>query len=331
MTFIVNGASGFVGRALVEHLAQGGSRGWAVSRAGVASDATGWTGKKREEVLAGDGLGLPTGSPCLVHLEVKHHVPNPTSKDLATFRKVNVDGLRRWLTWCGENGIHRVISFSSIKAVAARESVIDETAMGPGDSPYGASKWEAEQVLAKWVAEDSSRSGLVLRPAVIYGPGNLANMYSFVEAIHRGRFFLVGSSENVKSLVSLRNVVSSVSFLANLMEPGCTIYNLVDAESFSVSGLARMIRETLGSDRSMRSLPVWCAKCCALVGDVIAGVIGRAPLTSQRLKALTETTAFSSEKLKRAGFVHPQTTQEGLGELVDWYLKEGKNKSGIHN
>ena len=40
------------------------------------------------------------------------------------------------------------------------------------------------------------------------------------------------------------------------------------------------------------------------------------PLTTARLRALDETSDFSSDDLVAAGFQHPQTTRQGLEELV---------------
>jgi GlcNAc-P-P-Und epimerase len=328
--FIVNGASGFVGSALVNYLSDNGKEGWAVSRKNKMKTPNRWQGVQRDHLLGDHPLVASVDSACLVHLEVKHHIPNPTSEDLKTFRQVNVEGLRQWLSWCQKHGIDRVISFSSIKSVKSADAMLDETALGPGDSPYGGSKWEAEQLLSEWVSKDKNRSALVVRPAVIYGPGNLANMYSFVSAIHRGRFFLIGGSGNVKSIVSLQNVVGAVNHLAMKMVPGFHIYNLVDSSSYTVAELACMIARAIGKEGHFKSLPVWLARCCARVGDVMERSLGRAPLTTRRLNALTETSAFSGHKLIQAGFKHPQTTREGIAELVDWYLKEGKGKNAVH-
>jgi GlcNAc-P-P-Und epimerase len=332
MKFIINGSSGFVGTALVNHLSDNGLVGWAVSRNRTMKIPVCWKSLQRDGVLGDNILDLPDNcSVCLVHLEVKHHVPNPTPEDYKIFRQVNVDQLKQWLIWCEEHGVDRVISFSSIKSVGSSDTILDETALGPGDSPYGASKWEAEQLLSEWVSKDRKRSGLVVRPAVIYGPGNLANMYSFVSAIHRGRFFLVGNSGNVKSLVSLQNVVSAVKYLSLKMEPGFHIYNLVDSNNYTVAELANMIAKECGKEGYFRSLPVWLTRCCARVGDLMERGIGRAPLTTRTLNALTETSAFSCHKLIQSGFKHPQTTEEAIAELVDWYLKEGKLKNAVHH
>jgi hypothetical protein len=59
------------------------------------------------------------------------------------------------------------------------------------------------------------------------------------------------------------------------------------------------------------------AGCLASVGDTATWVTGRDfPLTSARLRAIRETSIFPCDKLVAAGFRHPQSTREGLAELV---------------
>jgi hypothetical protein len=53
------------------------------------------------------------------------------------------------------------------------------------------------------------------------------------------------------------------------------------------------------------------------VGDLIENVTGRGfPLTTARLRAIRETSVFPCNKLVAAGFAHPQTTREGLAEVL---------------
>src|SRR5207248_2899299 len=127
------------------------------------------------------------------------------------------------------------------------DHAITEAATSPNETPYGASKWEAEQRVRAWVAADSRRSALILRPAVIYGPGSTANVAAMVQALRKGRFFLVGKNDNRKSLASVRNVVAAVIHLLPRIDPGrCEVYNVTDAETLSVRELDGRIRALMG-------------------------------------------------------------------------------------
>ena len=318
MNVLLTGASGFIGRRMVCEFSQSGFQGLASSRAALTGLPPLWVHRHRAEILA----GLPEGSrfDLVLHLEVKQHVQNPSAADLAEFQAVNVEGTRQWLDWCRRHGVKRFVYFSSIKAVGESSQCQDETAQGLPSTPYGKSKLAAETWVRQWAAEDSARSALILRPAVVYGPENQANMYSLVQAVDAGRFFLVGANDNIKSLVSMRNLVAATLHLLARMKPGVEVYNLVDQESFAVGQLGPMIAGLLGKRWRARSLPLSLAKTIALVGDLGSRVTRRSlPLTSARLAALLETTHFSCQKLRNTGFVHPQTTLEGLAEMVQWY------------
>lgn len=312
MRLIVTGSSGFVGRHLVAALEAAGHDGLAVSRHYAAGQAGAWTTATRGAVLNQKTASCDV----LVHLEVMQHVPHPTARDLAAFEAVNVGGTKEWLDWAGRQGVRRFVHFSTIKAVnAAPVGATDESAAGPHPTPYGASKWRAEALVRDWVREDPARSALILRPAVVYGPGNRANVAAMVAAIRRGRFFLIGRNENVKSLVSVGNLAAAVVHLLPRFTPGAAeTYNVTDAESVSVRELDRRIRALLGKPGNSPSLPYPAARVLAGVGDLVFRVTGRPfPLNSSRLAALLETTHFSCARLCATGFRHPETD---LGPLV---------------
>ena len=318
MTIVVTGASGFLGLPIIRALAAIGHIGIAASRREVRNLPLGWTWTPRDVLLR--GRGLIGGLDALIHLEVKQHVPSPMPKDVAEFEEVNVQGTAEWLKWCGDREIRRVIYFSSIKAVGDSTAVQDELATASPATPYGYSKRKAEDSIAAWAAHKPSRQATILRPAVIYGPGNGANIFSMVDAIHRRRFFLIGANNNVKSLVSIENIAAAAAFFVQRRCAGCEIFNVTDRDSYSVREVAFMVASSLGRHSGVPSLPLPAAKAVALLGSAIERLTRRQfPLNPSRLKAMTETTHFTCRKLLDAGFIHPQTTQEGLGEMVEWY------------
>jgi nucleoside-diphosphate-sugar epimerase len=313
MRILITGSSGFVGGHLVHALAAAGHEGIAVSRSGGGPALPeGWMRWKRDDLLR-----APACPPVdwVIHLEVKQHVPLPTARDLIEFGEVNVAGTQAWLDWCSRHGVERFAYFSTIKAVrTATGRPTDETAVGPPGSPYGDSKWRAEESVQKWVADGARRAALILRPAVIYGTGNEGNIAAMARAIKRGRFCLIGRNENVKSVVAVDNVVLAVAHLLPLARPGTSeVFNLVDPENHTVREMDAILRHRYGRSGNSPAVPLLVARAGAWIGDLVSAKLGRPfPINSSRLTALQEETQFSPDKLARTGFRFPVKSLAGL-------------------
>ena len=317
MKLVVTGSRGFLGSTLVPHLAALGHSGIATGRQRPANLPSGWTGHLRGDLL-GDSTPEMDDLGAIVHLEVKQHVPRPTAADDRAFAEVNVAGTRAWLDWAGRRGVSRFLLVSSIKAVAAGSGPNLEDAPPETVAAYGRSKAEAERAVCDWAAADPARSAVILRPAPVYGPGNEANLAAFVRQILAGKPCLIGRGETRKSIVSLANLCGAIAFAIERGRPGCEIFNVSDRETPSLAELAAMIAETAEAGPPKR-IPAWVAAAAAPIGDAIESLTGRDfPLTTARLRAIRETTIFPCDKLVAAGFVHPQTTRDGIAEMVAW-------------
>ena len=323
----MTGGTGFVGQGLVQALAKAGRPGVVSTRALPAKGAVGvaaaaeslpenWQWMRRGTIFQ-EGVG-PVDA--VFHLEVKQHVFQPTAADLAEFPAVNVSGTQAWLDWCTVHGVKRFIHFSTIKAVEAEKGpgpVDERSRERPGDTPYGRSKWEAEERVQAWAAADPTRSALILRPAVVYGPGNSGNIAAMVDAVARGRFCFIGKNANVKSLVSRTNLVAAALHLVARMRPGCEVFYVTDKETVTVRALVDLVRARLGG-RRVPTLPRAVAGGLAVFGEVFGRVTGRTfPINRSRLEALTEETWFSCEKLQQTGFRHPQSLEAGIQEMIE--------------
>jgi nucleoside-diphosphate-sugar epimerase len=316
MRLIVTGASGFVGRGLLPSLAAFGHEGIATGREVPSPLPTGWTGRRRDDVLGTRDL---RGSiDAIIHLEVKQHAPRPTVDDLAEFEQVNVHGTRDWTDWAAENNIRRFVYLSSIKAVGEAPTPHYETDDSLPGTPYGRSKAAGEAIVRAWSQARDNRMATVLRPAPVYGPGNAANLAAFVRQIQRGRPCIVGAGEARKSVVSRGNLCASICFLLGREQAACETYNVSDVETLSVAALGGLIAD-LGGWPAPKTIPATLATLVAPIGDIIGGLTGRDfPLTTSRLRALREESVFPCDKLVAAGFHHPLSLREGLAEMITW-------------
>jgi nucleoside-diphosphate-sugar epimerase len=327
MKLIVTGASGFVGRGLLPRLASAGHAGVATGREPPGNLPAGWRSARRADVLSGKVEA--DGVDAIIHLEVKHHVLRPTPAEIRGFRDVNVHGTQEWLDWASRHGVQRFIYTSSIKAVPPgdeEERVAVATGARGGtppepDTPYGRSKAAGEATVQDWALADPGRSAIILRPAPVYGPGNEANLAAFVQQVIAGKPCLIGLCDAQKSVVSRTNLAAAIEFALRVPNAGCEVFNVSDRETYSLGQLADMISALAGAPPPRR-IPRALAGCVAIAGDVITAVTGREfPLTTARMKQMLATSVFPCSKLTAAGFVHPQTTEQGLAEMLEWMAR----------
>src|SRR5688572_24337057 len=239
MRVLVTGASGFVGRALCEHLEQ---HEFAVRRALRRAPA----GSVGEHCVVGE-IGPHTdwqsalrGVHLVVHLAARVHVMKDTATDpMAEYRLVNVGGTRRLAQAAAAAGVRRLVFLSSIKVngEAAAQVYTERDEPRPNDR-YGLSKWEAEQTLSD-IAAKTGMEWTVLRPPLVYGPGVGANFLRLMQAVGHRRPLPFAAVHNLRSLVFVGNLVDAVRICLTHRAAANVTFLVRDGEDVSTPELAR--------------------------------------------------------------------------------------------
>lgn len=219
-------------------------------------------------------------------------------------------------------GINTFVFYSSV-AVYGNNQTPSTVEMEPNPNmPYGASKLAGEAILKKWAAEDPKRKVLIMRPALVYGERNVANMYRLIDQINKGRYFHIGKGDNVKSIAYVRNIVDATLYLIKDLEPGVNIYNYSDSPQLT----SRQIAETIASALKKKNpitLPYSLVTAMGLPFDLAIKVTGKdLPISTSRIKKFCTETYHKAEKVTTIGFEPKHSNVEGLQNMVAWYLKK---------
>jgi nucleoside-diphosphate-sugar epimerase len=205
-----------------------------------------------------------------------------------------------------------------------RQQVSDESLEPMPDSPYGGSKLAGEQVLRQWVAADPKRSVVVIRPTVVYGANNVANMYNLIRQIDSGLYFHIGEAANIKSIAYVENLVKATLFLKEKMVPGFHLYNYADEPQLTSKRIGDIIAQTLNKKIKL-SIPLSLAMLLGLPFDAIIKLTGKnLPISSARIKKLNTETHHSARKIFQEGFTPQYSTIDGLKKMVAWYSQINK-------
>jgi nucleoside-diphosphate-sugar epimerase len=262
MRFLVTGATGFVGRALVARLvALGHAEVLALTRQAPANPVAG------AKYLTGGDLSSQTqwqpvlaGVHAIVHTAARAHVLNDRAADpLAEFRRVNVAGTLRLAEQAAEMGVRRFVFVSSIGVNGVQSA--PGKAFSEADQPnphnaYALSKWEAEQGLLR-VADETGMEVVIIRPPLVYGCRAPGNFGSLMRAVQRGWPLPLGAVHNQRSLVALDNLVDFIVTCVAHPQAANQTFLVSDGHDLSTTELVRGLARAAGVPARLLPVPVW--------------------------------------------------------------------------
>jgi nucleoside-diphosphate-sugar epimerase len=259
-----------------------------------------------------DGKNITT----IISLAAKHHDFGIGHDE---YFDTNEEGTRIICKLASEFNIKNIVFYSSVAVYGIRQNVSNEEMNPEPDSPYGASKLAGEKVLEQWAAENSERRVLIIRPTIVFGPNNLANMRNLIRQIDSGLYFHLGKADNVKSIAYVENVVEATLFLMKRMRPGVLVYNYADEPQLTARQIGDTIADALNKKVKL-TVPRFAGILVGLPFDLIIKLTGKnLPISTARIKKLGTQTYHSAKKLFNEGYTPKYTTYDGLRKMVQWY------------
>lgn len=230
-----------------------------------------------------------------------------------------------------KNNINKIVFYSSVAVYGGNTEPSSEDMTPNPNLPYGASKLAGEEVLRKWQDEDKNRSVLIIRPTVVYGERNIANMFKLIDQINRGRYFHIGKGDNIKSIIYVKNLVDATLYLINKMSPGFEIYNYADEPQLTSREIADIITSSLSRKKPIK-LPYWMVYTMGIPFDIAIKLTGKdLPISTNRVKKFCTQTYHTAPKVKAAGFKPKYTNKEGLQRMVTWMKTEYNSDKTYYN
>lgn len=332
MDILVTGATGFVGRAIVEELS-----------ASKFNNRKIYSFGRRESVKS---VKLPNFSAVditkpetfssvenlskidvIIHSAgLAHQFQNPVG---GKFLQVNVEGTKNILDFAGRKSVGHFILISSV-AVYGNENEnenikrkIDEAEPCNPKSEYALSKLKAEETAVKFCRENNIAL-TILRLATVIGEDDRGNVARLIEAIDKKRFLMIGTGENYKTLIYKRDAAKACRIILekkDVSNKASEIFNIA-GEPVQMRYIVEKISESLTKKSPKFFIPL---KLIYPPLNFFAKVF-----PSERLKSLKETLKkwttneiFSNEKIKQKYFFAPETSiSEAIEREVICYKKQ---------
>ncbi|QQS42808.1 MAG: NAD-dependent epimerase/dehydratase family protein [Acidobacteriota bacterium] len=305
---LVTGASGAVGRVLVEELARSG-----VSVRAEVRDPASVSFPEQVEVIVGDLRDEEVvrraveGVTTIYHFAAKLHINDPADDLRREYEEVNV-GSTRSLIELSE--CERFIFASTINVYGAG-GPFDELSPADPSGPYAETKAEAERLVL------DHPGGTVLRFAAVYGKGMKGNFPKLVSAIRKGMFAYVGAGKNRRTLVYERDAVRAAILCANDERSNGKIYNVTDGEVHTLEEIVVAISKALGKKPPSIHLPESLARAAFAGGDVFLKIAGKEMRLTPLIEKINEDIAVDGSLIREElGFEPEFGLEEGWEEVL---------------
>lgn len=236
------------------------------------------------------------------------------------YYETNILGAENICAWAEQVGCNDIIFTSSISPYGPSEQQKNEKSLPVPITAYGGSKLVAEKIHEAWLAVDKQYRNLVIvRPGVVFGPGEGGNVSRLIRAVIKRYFFYMGNRNTRKAGTYVKELCAamcwvlshqkkqSVHFsLFNMsMNPGPSIKEYVD----SVCHVAGIRRRVLG-------VPYLCLLAIAYIIELVARPLRiKHPFSPVRIRKLVRSNNIYPGYLVENGYTYLYSLETAFS---DW-------------
>jgi nucleoside-diphosphate-sugar epimerase len=263
----------------------------------------------------------------IVNLAAEHR---DDVRPLSLYAEVNVGGVRNICTVAREKNVKTIIFTSTVAVYGFALIGTDEFGNIAPFNDYGRTKYEAELVLKAWQVEaPTERTLVIIRPTVVFGEQNRGNVYNLLRQIASGKFVMIGSGENRKSMAYVENVAAFIEYAMGF-KPGIHIYNFIDKPDFTMNSLVENVNRMLGRpERISLRLPFSVGYVIGKAFDLLAALTAkRFAISSIRVKKFCANSVYNTA-IDQTGFVPPVQLEQALAQTVQYEFVESHENEDV--
>lgn len=290
MKVFVTGATGKVGRPLVNALVARGDRVLALARTDAKAQSVAEIGA---EPVLGDLSQVDTlRAACASVDAVVHLAGGVRGPGRITPDRLNRQGTESLL----EAGADNLVYVSSCAVYGDRSNLWVEEDFEPSpNTRYGRSKADAESLIAK-----SGRKAAIVRLAAVYGPGFPMLM---VDRMRQGKAWLPGEGRNHVPTIHVDDAAGALAFLIG--REGT--WHVSAPDQPTVKEFYSRVHQELGEGQPVRFWSTWLPSYVQLglarQNERVQSRMGLRPrFTPDALKLFTASVRLRVERLREAGF-----------------------------
>lgn len=317
MKIFVTGASGFVGGAATRALIAAGHSVRAMSRSGVSDRMINALGAEPVRCDLASITAEHIGDAELI-LHCAAFVEDWGPED--AWYRGNVEGTRAVLDAARAAGARRFIHIGTEAAIVRGQDIFDADEGYPlaPDSPYPycATKAQAERLVRE--AATDGFSTIVLRPRLIWGPGD-TTLLPAIEAMSDGGWMWIDHGRALTSSTHIDNLVQAILLALENGESGSAYFVLDDGAhtiKYMVSGMAAAKGITLPGRSMPRGLADRIGAVCEWLWRTLK-LKSAPPLTRHAAMVMSRNCVLDDSRArKELGYAPVISVEEGMRALA---------------
>ncbi len=234
------------------------------------------------------------------------------------YYETNLKGAENVCSWAEQVACKSLIFTSSIAPYGNAENETTEDTIPVPFSAYGGSKLAAEKIHLAWQASDKiTRKLVIVRPGVVFGPGEGGNVTRLVKAVLNRYFFYMGNKHTRKAGTYVKELCNAMWWVLNeRCDSGVSLFNMSLNPGPTIEEYVDTVCDVSLVKRFVPSVPFGALYVMSLIVDPIAKLLGiNQPISPVRIKKLVKSNNVIPKFLADAGYRYRYSFKEAM---ADW-------------
>lgn len=236
------------------------------------------------------------------------------------YYETNLLGAEHVCNWAEQVDCREIIFTSSISPYGPSEQQKDERSLPVPVTAYGGSKLVAEKIHQSWLTADKTQRHLVIvRPGVVFGPGEGGNVSRLVKAVLKRYFFYMGNRDTRKAGTYVKELCAAMWWvLQRQKEQGAhfSLFNMSMNPGPSIQEYVEAVCKVAGVQRVVPGIPYSLLLTAAYGIDLVARPLGiKHPFSPVRIRKLVRSNNIHPGFLVEQGYPYQYSLESAL---ADW-------------
>tara|TARA_B100000787_G_C16199329_1_gene303777 strand:+ start:24485 stop:25510 length:1026 start_codon:yes stop_codon:yes gene_type:complete len=231
----------------------------------------------------------------------------------------NLLGAENVCCWSDKVNCQQIIFTSSIAPYGVSEEERDESSLPVPTTAYGSSKLASEKIHQIWQAKDQRRRLVIVRPGVVFGPGEGGNVSRLIKAVKNHYFFYMGNKHTRKAGIYVKELCRAIIWVLDSEKTktdGVSLFNMSMNPGPSIQEYVEAIARVAKIKIWVPSMPRFLLFIVAYIIEAVARPLGiHHPFSPVRIKKLVRSNNILPTYLVSQGYEYKYSLDEAF---IDW-------------